>query len=96
MSDSDEQQAEAAFEAWNDRTQGGTLPLDDLPRGKGDPDFHQPPAHYYAGTNKPAVEHVEDPIADWTGHPSNQWELGDQMADHSDQQDWEPMESDTN
>lgn len=60
-------------------------PDEDLPRGKGDFDFYHPPAHYYVGS-KPKVEHIEDPVADWT---SRYEELGDKMADHSDEQEYE-------
>lgn len=64
---------------------------DDLSQGKGDPDMHGYPGEpRYIGIDKPRVVHSGDALADWLGHPSQQWELGDQMADHSDQQEYDP------
>lgn len=44
----------------------------------------------YVGVDKPRVERpIEDPILAWVTHESNQYELGDQMGDHSDQQEYD-------
>ena len=57
--------------------------MSDLPRGKGDPDFYKEPGE---AEYRKTVEHIEDPIADWT---SEYRELGDYMADGSDDQEYE-------
>lgn len=65
--------------------------LDDtIGKGKGDLDL--PSGGRWVGVDKAIVERSGDPIADWVTHPSNQWELGDQMADFSDQQEYDPEE----
>lgn len=70
---------------------------DDWSRGLGDgdaygypgsPDFHPPsskPAHIkYIGADKVIVDIQPDWVAEY-----DNWPLGDEMADHSDDQGWE-------